>query len=92
MLCFCCPGYVVVKGEDFMRMGNHLVRRGLVTAVQMLQALDQQMKGRLPIGQLAVQTGHLTILGFSLPQAAGLLAERSPIPLRIAKSLPDSLG
>jgi hypothetical protein len=55
------PATTAAKVEEEMRLGNHLVRKGLVSAEQMLRALDLQMKKRIPIGQLAVQTGHLTV-------------------------------
>jgi hypothetical protein len=48
-------------GDDLMRLGTHLVGKGLVTAEQIVQALDQQMKERIPIGQLAIRTGYLTL-------------------------------
>src|SRR4051794_25110005 len=43
-----------------LRLGEVLVRSGVITADQLQHALEQQKKLRLPVGQLLVRLNYLT--------------------------------
>jgi hypothetical protein len=44
-----------------MQFGIYLVRHGMITADQFVDALDRQLHGRVPIGELAIKRGYLTM-------------------------------
>jgi len=44
-----------------MQFGIYLVRHGVITADQFVDALDRQLHGRVPIGELAIKRGYLTM-------------------------------
>ena len=41
--------------------GAYLMERSVVTAADVVAALDQQIKNRIPLGRLAVETGKLSV-------------------------------
>lgn len=48
-------------GSDTVRFGSFLVSRNVVTAAQVLAALDRQAAARPTVGRLAVESGRLTV-------------------------------
>jgi hypothetical protein len=44
-----------------MQFGIYLVRHGVITSDQFVDALDRQLHGRVPIGELAIKRGYLTM-------------------------------
>ena len=44
-----------------MRFGVYLMRRDVITADQLVEALEEQLKRQPPLGQLAIEEGVLTV-------------------------------
>ena len=44
-----------------MRFGIHLVRRGVISSEQLVDAVDRQLNSRPPIGALAIETRRLSM-------------------------------
>ena len=71
---------VLDRGEKRPRLGEVLIRSGLITAEQLEHALEQQKSVKLPLGQVLIKLGYVSD---DAMRQAGRFSRRGPARVNI---------